>query len=76
MKLSDFLFFLKKDVRISLLDKNNKEICKCTSSSKGILPYREKNVIEWNPVKGVYTDADLIIIIDDEEAVDGEKRGN
>ena len=67
LKLKDLLFFLKKDVRILLLDKEEHEICRCKSEQKGIKPYLEMNAIEWLPVKGIYTDADLIIKIDDEE---------
>lgn len=66
MRLGDMLHILRFECTLSIRDRDNIGICTCETSSKGVDPYINYEVVEWFP-GGSSTATDITVLIDLEE---------
>ena len=68
MRLGDILRILRFEINIEIRDKDNNSICICNTNSKGVDPYVNYEVVNWFPVIMNTTSADVVFLIDLEDA--------
>lgn len=67
MTVNDMLSKLRTEKRIEFRNEGNREICVASSTSEGIDPYLNREIIQWYPYNAqLMGKADIVIIMENE----------
>lgn len=75
--LRDLVYRLRiKPLKVEIRNEFNIQICICKCDSEGVLPYLDREVLEWFPSQNLIKESDFVVLIkDSDKEPDGEDLG-